>query len=108
MATRAGGKRMKVLATVVVVLVALLCVLTLVLAHFVMNGKRPTLEEARFIFARVASLPRRAASAISAQAVRIEYESQPVSLPARCKEMHAWQQKRQRGSSVVWPGPCLS
>ena len=37
---------MKVLIIVVVVLVVLLCVFTLVLAHLVMNGKRPTLQEA--------------------------------------------------------------
>jgi len=46
MSTRTSGKRMKVLIAVVVILVALLCILTLVIAHFVMNGKRPTLQEA--------------------------------------------------------------
>ena len=46
MSTRTGGKRVKIVVTVAVILVALLCVLTLVLAHVVMNGKRPTLQEA--------------------------------------------------------------
>ena len=41
-----GAKGMKVLIAVVTVVVVLLCVLTLLLAYFVMNGKRPTLEEA--------------------------------------------------------------
>ncbi len=40
-----GGK-MKVLAAVVAILVVLLVALAALLAHFVMNGKRPTLEEA--------------------------------------------------------------
>ena len=46
MSTRSGGKRMKIVVTVVVILVVLLCVFMLVAAHFVMNGKRPTLQEA--------------------------------------------------------------
>ncbi len=46
MSTRTGGKRMKVLIAVVAVLVVLLCVIALGGAHFVMNGKRPTLKEA--------------------------------------------------------------
>lgn len=46
MLTRTGVKRMKILIAAVVVLIVLLCVLTLVLAYFVMNGKRPTLQEA--------------------------------------------------------------
>jgi uncharacterized membrane protein YdfJ with MMPL/SSD domain len=37
---------MKVLIAVVAVLVVLLCVIALGGAHFVMNGKRPTLKEA--------------------------------------------------------------
>ena len=37
---------MTVVLIVVAILVVLVCVLTLVLAHVVMNGKRPTLEEA--------------------------------------------------------------
>jgi len=41
-----GGKGMKIAIAVVVVLVVLLCVFTLVAAHFVMNGKRPTISEA--------------------------------------------------------------
>ena len=46
MSTRAGGKKMKVLIAVAVILIVLLCVLVLAGAHFVMNGKRPTLKEA--------------------------------------------------------------
>ena len=46
MSTKSGDKKMKVLIVVVAVLVVLLCVLTLVLAYVVMNGKRPTLQEA--------------------------------------------------------------
>lgn len=46
MLTRTGGKRMKVLITVLVVLVVLVCAVTLGGAYFVMNGKRPTLQEA--------------------------------------------------------------
>ena len=46
MPTMTGGKKMKILIAVAAILVVLLCVLTLVIAHFVMNGKRPTLEEA--------------------------------------------------------------
>lgn len=41
-----GGKKMKVVAWVIVLAAVLVCVLSLGLAHFVMNGKRPTLEEA--------------------------------------------------------------
>ena len=37
---------MKVLVAVVVVVVVAVCALALLLAHFIMNGKRPTLEEA--------------------------------------------------------------
>ena len=37
---------MKVLIAVVAIVIVLICVLTLVLAYFVMNGKRPTLQEA--------------------------------------------------------------
>ena len=37
---------MKILIAIVVILVVLLCVITLAGAHFVMNGKRPTLQEA--------------------------------------------------------------
>lgn len=46
MSTRAGGKRMKVLIAIVAVLVVLLFVVALGGAYFVMNGKRPTLNEA--------------------------------------------------------------
>ena len=46
MSTRVGGKRMKILIAIVVALIVLLCVFALVGAHFVMNGKRPTLKEA--------------------------------------------------------------
>ncbi len=46
MPTRTGGKKMTVLITVVVILVVLLCAIALGGAHFVMNGKRPTLQEA--------------------------------------------------------------
>ena len=41
-----GKKAMTVVLIVVAILVALVCVLTLVLAYVVMNGKRPTLDEA--------------------------------------------------------------
>lgn len=41
-----GGKSVKVLMVAVALLVALVVLITLLLAHFVMNGKRPTLEEA--------------------------------------------------------------
>ena len=41
-----GGKIMKVAIIVVVIVVVLVCGLTLGAAHFVMNGKRPTLQEA--------------------------------------------------------------
>jgi fermentation-respiration switch protein FrsA (DUF1100 family) len=43
---RTGEKAMKVVLIVVVVLAVLLCVTSVVLAHFIVNGKRPTLEEA--------------------------------------------------------------
>ena len=46
MSTRTSGKGMKIFIAVVVILLVLLCVFTFVAAHFVMNGKRPTLEEA--------------------------------------------------------------
>ena len=46
MSTRAGGKRMKIVIAIVVILIVLLCVVSLGGAHFVMNGKRPTLQEA--------------------------------------------------------------
>lgn len=41
-----GKKAMSVVLIVVAIVVALVCVLTLVLAYVVMNGKRPTLDEA--------------------------------------------------------------
>lgn len=41
-----GGKGMKIFLIVVGVLVALTCVLTLAIGYIVMNGKRPTLDEA--------------------------------------------------------------
>ncbi len=46
MSTRTGDTRVKILIAIVVVLVVLLCVVTLGGAYFVMNGKRPTLQEA--------------------------------------------------------------
>ena len=46
MLAQMGGKRMNVLIVVAVILVVLVCVITLGGAHFVMNGKRPTLQEA--------------------------------------------------------------
>ncbi|MBQ9005946.1 MAG: alpha/beta fold hydrolase, partial [Atopobiaceae bacterium] len=42
----AGEKGMKVVLAAFVILVALVCALSLLLARFVMNGKRPTIEEA--------------------------------------------------------------
>lgn len=45
MATK-GGRTMKVVIIVVVILVVLVCAATLGIGHFVMNGKRPTLQEA--------------------------------------------------------------
>ncbi len=41
-----GSKGLNMMVVVVAVLALLTCVTSLVLAHFVMNGKRPTLEEA--------------------------------------------------------------
>ena len=41
-----GGKTMKVAIIVVVIVIVLVCGLTMAVAHFVMNGKRPTLQEA--------------------------------------------------------------
>jgi len=46
MASGTGDKRMKIAVVVVVVLVVLVCALALIGAHIVMNGKRPTLQEA--------------------------------------------------------------
>lgn len=46
MPTRTGGKRMKILIGIVAVLIVLLCAIALGGAHFLMNGKRPTLQEA--------------------------------------------------------------
>ena len=41
-----GGKAVKVFLVAVVVVVVLVCAVALILAHVVMNGKRPTLQEA--------------------------------------------------------------
>ena len=46
MANLKGKKKVTVVVAAVVVLVVLVCALTFALAHAVMNGKRPTLEEA--------------------------------------------------------------
>ncbi len=46
MMVQMGGKRVKVFVAVVVVVLVLLCILTLVISYIVMNGKRPTLQEA--------------------------------------------------------------